>query len=388
MKDIQARNLSVTFKEKVFETDLDIQKNEFVSIIGDNGSGKSTLANALLGVIPGFLPGKVGGQLDIRTDSIGFVLQNPSSQFLAFKVRNEVRRIDDETLKKNGLYSLRNRNVFELSEGEKQKINLLNQLMSPIQTLILDEPLELLDPVEARGFLSIIRAFKGERTIIWLDKRQPPVKADKTISLKRRRPFRLGKKFRGRGGTVLDRRISFRRGPYSLCGTIKANEGEKIALIGRNGSGKTTLLKILCGLVGIWQSTKPSMAYCVQNPSHFLYEDKVSDEVKSHEMMEAFGIDGLKDNDPNKLSKGQQKMVANAAAFSTGADVLLLDEPTVWLDEYNRCIFYQNMMNSHKTMIIATHNPKVVSLCDRAYMIEDGEIRCTDTRQARQFFTD
>lgn len=147
---------------------LEIEKGEFVAVIGHNGCGKSTLAKHLNAML---LPdrGKVyvdnddtGDEektYDIR-EKVGLVLQNPDNQLVASIVEEdvafgpenlgvepaEIRKRVDEALKAVDMYEYRLHAPHKLSGGQKQRIAIAGVLAIQPQCIVLDEPTAMLDP--------------------------------------------------------------------------------------------------------------------------------------------------------------------------------------------------------------------------------------------------
>ena len=147
---------------------LEIEKGEFVAVIGHNGCGKSTLAKHLNAML---LPdrGKVyvdnddtGDEektYDIR-EKVGLVLQNPDNQLVASIVEEdvafgpenlgvepaEIRKRVDKALKAVDMYEYRLHAPYKLSGGQKQRIAIAGVLAIQPQCIVLDEPTAMLDP--------------------------------------------------------------------------------------------------------------------------------------------------------------------------------------------------------------------------------------------------
>lgn len=147
---------------------LEIEKGEFVAVIGHNGCGKSTLAKHLNAML---LPdrGKVyvdnddtGNEektYDIR-EKVGLVLQNPDNQLVASIVEEdvafgpenlgvepaEIRKRVDEALKAVDMYDYRLHAPYKLSGGQKQRIAIAGVLAIQPRCIVLDEPTAMLDP--------------------------------------------------------------------------------------------------------------------------------------------------------------------------------------------------------------------------------------------------
>lgn len=155
-------------KNAIDGVSLEINKGEFVAVIGHNGCGKSTLAKHLNAML---LPdrGKVYVDGDETSDErktwdirekVGLVLQNPDNQLVASIVEedvafgpenlgiepDEIRRRVDESLKAVGMYEYRHHAPYKLSGGQKQRIAIAGILAIQPQCIVLDEPTAMLDP--------------------------------------------------------------------------------------------------------------------------------------------------------------------------------------------------------------------------------------------------
>ncbi len=165
-----------------------VKPGELMLIAGASGCGKTTLIRCLNGLIPRSYKGELQGEIliddkPIRNLSlarisqlVGTVLQDPERQILGTRVRNEVafglenlglerseiiERID-QALHYLGIQHLRDRETFNLSGGEKQKVALAGVLAMRPKILLLDEPLASLDPASAQDTLRIVRQMVDE----------------------------------------------------------------------------------------------------------------------------------------------------------------------------------------------------------------------------------
>ncbi len=164
---------------------LDIERGEFVAVIGHNGCGKSTLAKQLNAML---LPdsGKVivdgddtsveEKTFDIR-EKVGLVLQNPDNQLVASIVEedvafgpenlgvapDEIRRRVDEALKAVDMYEYRTHAPFKLSGGQKQRIAIAGILAIRQQCIVLDEPTAMLDPSGREEVISTLLRLNREQ---------------------------------------------------------------------------------------------------------------------------------------------------------------------------------------------------------------------------------
>ncbi|WP_275061427.1 energy-coupling factor transporter ATPase [Diplocloster modestus] len=164
----------------VDHVDLDVEKGDFVAILGHNGSGKSTLAkhiNAIL--VPsegtvwiGDMDTRDEGHLwDIR-QSAGMVFQNPDNQIIGTIVEEDVgfgpenmgvptkeiwERVD-ESLKAVGMTAYRHHSPNKLSGGQKQRVAIAGVVAMHPKCIILDEPTAMLDPNGRKEVIRTIRA--------------------------------------------------------------------------------------------------------------------------------------------------------------------------------------------------------------------------------------
>lgn len=151
-----------------------VEKGEFIGIAGENGAGKSSLSQALLGLIPQFYKGAYGGSvtvcgMDARSTPVselcrhvGLVFQNPFNQLsgakdtvydeVGYGLQNlgfppeKIRTRVESVLRCFGIWEYRDRNPFDLSGGQLQRVAICSVLAMNPDVLILDEPTSQLDP--------------------------------------------------------------------------------------------------------------------------------------------------------------------------------------------------------------------------------------------------
>ena len=166
-------------KNAVDSVSLDVEKGEFIAILGHNGSGKSTLAkhiNAILMPTSGIL--YVNGKdtadgrniWDIR-QSAGMVFQNPDNQIIETVVEEDVgfgpenlgveteeiwKRVES-ALGKVGMLEFRKHSPSRLSGGQKQRVAIAGVLAMHPDCIVLDEPTAMLDP---HGRKEVIQTLK------------------------------------------------------------------------------------------------------------------------------------------------------------------------------------------------------------------------------------
>jgi energy-coupling factor transport system ATP-binding protein len=187
--------------------DLEIQKGEYVSIVGLNGSGKSTLALHLNGILKP-TSGKVWIDSHDTTDpsaerhirrSVGLVLQFPSDQIVATIVEEDVAfgpenlgiseedlpAIVDKSLRQVGMLRQRKRAPHQLSAGQQQLVALAGILAMDPLCLVLDEPTSMLDPSSVRKLLEILdRLHRRGVTIVYIThKMEEAARAERVLVL-------------------------------------------------------------------------------------------------------------------------------------------------------------------------------------------------------------
>ena len=165
---------------------LKVEKGEYIALCGKSGSGKTTLLRHLKSVLTPhgnrtgeiLFDGKPLAETDLREQSsrIGYVMQNPDSQIVTDKVWHELAfgleslGCDQRTMRLRvaemasyfGIQDWFDRNVSELSGGQKQLLNLASIMAMQPDVLILDEPTSQLDPIAASDFLNTVRKINLE----------------------------------------------------------------------------------------------------------------------------------------------------------------------------------------------------------------------------------
>ena len=168
IKDLHFSYVNDLKTEVLKGINLNIEKGEFVAVLGHNGSGKSTLAKCINAInLPESGAVYVNGMdtldennlLPIR-EKVGMVFQNPDNQIVATIVEedvafalenmgvepNEIRRRVDEALKTVGMYEYRLHAPHKLSGGQKQRVAIAGIIAMKPDCILLDEPTAMLDP--------------------------------------------------------------------------------------------------------------------------------------------------------------------------------------------------------------------------------------------------
>jgi cobalt/nickel transport system ATP-binding protein len=186
------------------------------------------------------------------------------------------------------------------------------------------------------------------------------------------------------------------------------SQGERVGLIGPNGAGKTTLFLCLCGVLGI----KPGMAQLAgldpavpaqrrhlpaqvgivfQNSDDQLFNATVFDDVafgplnlnlpaadvrgRVAEALERVALAGFEGRVPYHLSGGEKRRVALAGALAMRPEILLLDEPSMFLDARGRRELIRLLRDLPGTRILAAHDLEMIlESCNRVLLLDKGRL--------------
>lgn len=192
-------------------------------------------------------------------------------------------------------------------------------------------------------------------------------------------------------------------------------KSECVAIVGPNGSGKSTLIKLLLRLYEPDEGTisfrgndiktldpsdlRKGLAYVPQTP--VLFEGTVRDNVRYGNLYATnedilnvahmCGLDncGLKDGlktivgeRGENISGGQQQRIQLARALIRPAELLLLDEPTTFLDRETEEGLYETLetiMRLQRTVIVITHNQRLISQASRVLELSNGRLHEGDS---------
>lgn len=198
MSYIEIKNLNFSYKDDdgnpesvLRDLTLNIEKGEYVAILGHNGSGKSTLAKLLNLVIDDYdyfegsivIDGIEISSPDMTEDDVyelrkkvGMVFQNPDNQIVATIVeedvafgpenlglpREEIRKRVDEALSAVGMTEYSRHEPHRLSGGQKQRVAIAGIIAMKPECIVLDEPTAMLDPRGRREVMKTVKMLNEE----------------------------------------------------------------------------------------------------------------------------------------------------------------------------------------------------------------------------------
>lgn len=294
------------------DLDLEAQPGELLFVIGGNGSGKSTLFACIAGLVPDLVIGELSGEITINNiktgesrlqrNLVGMVLQDSDTclfedvdQEIAYPLINtgvsgaEIYKCVFEVAQALGVSHLLQRQMSTLSGGERQKIAVATALATNSSVLLLDEPVEQLDPDAAHEVFTVLRRLAREgKTVVISGRRLDYAKvyADRIAFLNSGSLAGVfpagsvlpdnescfdfaGEKPKDAGNFGNSRQARKEKVPSLSFNIVKFEQvthlfpegggfedidltvkpGEIIAIMGPNGAGKSTLIKHCLGLL-------------------------------------------------------------------------------------------------------------------------------------------
>ena len=454
---IEIRGLSFKYKGgfnySLKGINLNVKKGECILLCGRSGCGKSTLLKLINGIIPEFYDGDISGSVMVNgmntftapiyklSKNVGSVFQNPKTQFYTTNTTDEIafglenygieREVINERIKEVEkelhLEKLMNKNIFNLSGGEKQKIAIASIYALNPEIFILDEPSSSLDVKSMKELSLTIKKLKSlGKTIVIAEHRLWYLKdiVDRAIYLEngkiireysmdeienlsedermrtglRHSDYKAIERFddfeTSNKGTLLElKNLIFKRNTRTILSIedLKFCYGNIIGIVGENGIGKSTLAKIICGLykenkgkilkddenLNIKSRLNESLLI-MQEVNCQLFTDSVKDEIvltsniKDNNVLDTCLIDmelkNISDRNPHTLSGGQKQRVIILSALLSDKKILFFDEPTSGLDYRNMKIVAKNIKKvkeEDKLVLIISHDVEFLELvCD------------------------
>lgn len=182
MSYIKCENLSLGYEGTLVAENIsfDVNKGDYLCILGENGAGKSTLMKTLLGLIPlmggsitygdgleryeiGYLPQQTFVQKDFPASVWEIVLSGTLSKCgrRAFFGKAE-KEFAEENMKRMDIWELKKECYRNLSGGQQQRVLLARALCASSKLLVLDEPVTGLDPKVTVEFYQLIKDLNNE----------------------------------------------------------------------------------------------------------------------------------------------------------------------------------------------------------------------------------
>lgn len=477
---LKIKNLNFTYtgqdKPALKSIYFEASPGKLILLTGPSGSGKSTLLHCINGLAQMHYGGDFEGEIWIAgrqisgkslweiSELVGTVFQNPDTQFFQLTVEDEISfglehtGLDRQTIKDRlnksledvEITHLRNRDIFTLSSGEKQKVALASILAMDQPLLLMDEPTANLDIPSIHEMKRLMQKLKDQgRTILISEHRLWYLRelADQIIVIKdgqviqdagpqilNSSDFRneIGLRIWNKPPEVMEFIIGEKRHHTALdttnlsAGPTKKKQiinnvnlsfkaGNCIALMGHNGAGKTMLSRVLTGLLkenngtvsvnGTTLKAKDRIGQigCVtQQAEQQLFSDTVLGELllkrqkdseninTAESTLRQYDLIALKDRHPQTLSGGEKQRLAIAASLAMNSSIIILDEPTSGMDMkrmVNLAQEIKKLCDRDMLFIVITHDIELVSLCcDKILWMDNGAVTKTLERSQYNVF--
>lgn len=419
---------------------LTIKTGECVVLTGISGSGKSSILNLINGLATRYDNCKIGGEVLFQhhdivklelyqiAQLIASVFQNPKTSFfnvnttmeLLFFLENngvprqEMQKRLSDLLNLFPIANLLNRNIFELSGGERQILSIATAYISGVQCVLLDEPSANLDSKYIKIVAKMLAILKKRGvTLLVAEHRlyylmdvadRVLVVANGTISqeysvskfkqLSEKKLYAMG--LRTRQEVQLKPFSPMTSGEFYIKSLYKKlinhqilkirdlslKKGNIYGVVGLNGSGKTSLIKALLGVdkkcqVAIYLDDKllstrqriKLSSWVMQDVNNQLFTDSVMAEIKLgignisvdkiNQVIKKLKLSSLLDRHPLSLSVGQKQRVAIASTILSQKTLLYFDEPTSGMDYLNMIAISKLLRDSstnNNIIIIVSHD--------------------------------
>lgn len=419
---------------------LNIKTGECVVLTGISGSGKSSILNLINGLATRYDNCKISGEVLFQhhdivklelyqiAQLIASVFQNPKTSFFNVNTtmellfflenngvpRHEMQKRLSDLLNLFPIANLLNRNIFELSGGERQILSIATAYISGVQCVLLDEPSANLDSKYIKIVAKMLAILKkrgvtllvAEHRLYYLmDVADRVLVVDNgTISqeysiskfkqLSEKKLYAMG--LRTRQEVQLKPFSPMTSGEFYIKSLYKKlinhqilkirdlslKKGNIYGVVGLNGSGKTSLIKALLGVdkkcqVAIYLDDKllstrqriKLSSWVMQDVNNQLFTDSVMAEIKLgtgnisvdkiNQVIKKLKLSSLLDRHPLSLSVGQKQRVAIASTILSQKTLLYFDEPTSGMDYLNMIAISKLLRDSstnNNIIIIVSHD--------------------------------
>lgn len=195
---IEVKNLTKDYgpRRAIDNLNFSVAKGDVVGFLGPNGAGKSTTMKIITGFMaPSSGSASVAGfdvfenPLEVKK-RIGYLPEIPPvytdmyvRDYLRYVAalkqvpKERLEKLVDQSIEKTNLGDVQNRLIHHLSKGFKQRVGIAQAIVSDPEVLILDEPTVGLDPKQVAEIRDLIKALKGQHTIILSTHILPEVQA-------------------------------------------------------------------------------------------------------------------------------------------------------------------------------------------------------------------
>ncbi len=174
MKILEIKNLSFSYQNQIAleNINLDVDKGDFLAIIGPNGGGKSTILKLITSLLK---PTK--GEVKLFEKNIGYVPQNTNINInfpikvkdvvsLGFKNNLKNQEKIEDALEKVNMLDFADTKIANLSGGQRQRIFIARALFNNPPLLILDEPTASIDVKGQENIYKLLKDLNRDKTII------------------------------------------------------------------------------------------------------------------------------------------------------------------------------------------------------------------------------
>lgn len=422
MVEIEKLNVFYAEKQVLKNIDLKIKDGECVVLTGESGCGKTTILNSINGILEKFTNAIIKGSVKINDTDwkskqmyeiamlVSSVFQNPKTHFFNINTtqellfflenigldRSEMDKRLNKMLRIFPIKYLLNRNIFDLSGGEKQVLSLASSYISGCKILLLDEPTSNLDRKYIDILQNMLKILKKKNISLIIAEHRLYYLMDifdrlvyikdgeikKIYSKEEFLQFSTDDLHNMGVRSIADEKLKvnsitndgelyienlncqFTKNKKLEIKNLHFKNGFVYGIIGANGCGKSTFIK---SLIGVMKKSKEKVYYkgklinkkqrlkksslVMQDVNNQLFSESVDIELKlKNEKTKEETIDKLlnrlnllsyKTSHPMSLSGGQKQRVAILTSVCDMADFIFFDEPTSGMD-------YKNMMSISK----------------------------------------